>query len=106
MSNKHYTDTEQIYINDAADQLGRRPATIRDWERRGLLPKYLMSNRNDRGWRFWTPKQIEGLKAWMERKDMRPGKGLPHYKPDAATVVKHIQGQRKPRKKTEPPIAA
>jgi hypothetical protein len=100
------TKETQIFIHQASEELGRRPATIRDWERRGLLPKWLRSKRNDRGWRFWTQPQIEGIKAWMIRNDMRPGKGLPHYKPDAEQVAKHINGQRKPRRKVEPPVAA
>jgi hypothetical protein len=98
-------DTKQIFIREAAELLNRRPPTIRDWERRGVLPARLRSKRNDRGWRFWTEPQIEGIKAWMQKNDMRPGKGLPHYKPTAEEVAKHLEGQREPRRRDEPVAA-
>lgn len=90
---------ERVYIREAAEMLDRKPATLRSWERYGWLPKELRSQRGTRGWRFWTPAQIEGIREWMTANDMRPGKGLPHYKPNAAQVHQHMVGQRRPRKR-------
>jgi hypothetical protein len=96
-------DETQLYISDVAEMVNRKPATIRDWERRGILPRKLQSKRAPRGWRYWTPDQVEGIKDWMLKKDMRPGKGLPHYKPTPAEVDKHLEGQRQPRKREAVP---
>lgn len=87
-----------IYITEAAELLNRRPHTIRDWERKGVLPKELRSNRSSRGWRYWTSKQIQEIREWMKEEDMRPGKGLPHYKPTEQQIELHIARQRMPRK--------
>lgn len=92
---------EKLYISDVAETLNRKPATIRDWERRKILPENLRSLRAERGWRYWTPEQVDKLKQWMLDSDMRPGKGLPHYKPTAAQIDAHIEGQRKPRKNVD-----
>src|ERR1043166_4981706 len=94
---------KQIGIQEAGQLLNRRPATLRHWEResdRGNLnfPSELRSQRNLRGWRYWTPEQIVKIKEWMVAEDMRPGKGLPHYHPNEAQIARHIEGQRKPRK--------
>ncbi len=89
-----------IYIREAAESLNRRPATIRMWEREGLLPKQLRPHRSHRGWRYWTQPQIDGLKRWMADNDMRPGKGLKHYRPTHEEVARHLEGQRRSRKNT------
>lgn len=88
-----------IYITEAAELLNRRPHTIREWERQGVLPKDLRSQRSNRGWRYWTRKQIQEIREWMREEDMRPGKGLPHYKPTEQQVEVHVKRQRRPRKK-------
>lgn len=87
----------QINIAELARRVNRRPATIRAWERHGLLPEELLPKRSDRGWRYWTPSQVEGIKTWMVEQDLRPGKGLPHYKPSDAKVEQHLERQRRPR---------
>jgi hypothetical protein len=87
----------EIYINEAAELVGRKPGTLRSWEYNDMLPKHLLPARNNRGWRFWTPEQIEGIKRWLIDEDIRPGKGLVHYRPDAARVERHIARQRGPR---------
>lgn len=91
-------DESKIYIRDAALALNRRPATLREWERSGLLPRHLRSTRSERGWRYWSREQIEQIKAWMVEIDLRPGKGLEHYHPTPAQVQAHLEGQRRPRK--------
>jgi DNA-binding transcriptional MerR regulator len=90
---------ERIYIRQAADELGRRMATLRKWEQLGLLPKHLRAHRGHRGWRYWTPAQIDGLKKWIKDTDRRPGKGLPHYHPNEAQQKKAMQKMRKPRRR-------
>jgi hypothetical protein len=89
---------EKVYIRDAAAQLNRRMATLRKWEQLGLLPPELHPHRGERGWRYWTPDQVEGLKTWIKETDRRPGKGLPHYDPTEADLDKAIAMMRKPRK--------
>ena len=89
---------DPIYITEVAELINRRPHTIRDWERKGVLPDSLKSNRSSRGWRYWTNQQIQGIKEWMKEEDMRPGKGLPHYKPTDKQIELHILRQRRPRK--------
>lgn len=87
---------ERIYIRDAADLLNRRMATLRKWEQLGVLPTHLIPHRGHRGWRYWTPEQIEGIKEWLKETDRRPGKGLPHYNPTEADLDRAIAMMRKP----------
>lgn len=68
---------ERLYsIGEVAEELDRVPHTIRIWIYQNRLPKHLLPQRDDRNWRFWTLEQIEGLKQWLVKEDMRPGKGL------------------------------
>jgi hypothetical protein len=89
---------ERIYIREAAEALDRQMSTLRKWEQLGALPKHLQPHRGERGWRYWTPDQIEGIKEWIRETDRRPGKGLPHYNPTEAQLDKAIQHMRRPRK--------
>lgn len=69
--------TERLYsIGEVAEELNRVPHTLRIWEYNKRLPKQLLPSRDDRGWRWWTQKQVEGLKEWVIVEDMRPGKSL------------------------------
>lgn len=69
--------TERLYsIGEVAEELDRVPHTLRIWQYQGRLPDYLLPQRDDRGWRYWTEKQVEELKAWVVSEDLRPGKGL------------------------------
>lgn len=99
------TDNEQgadrIYIREAAKILNRRMATLRKWEQLGVLPKHLIPHRGTRGWRYWTPDQIQEIRDWIRETDRRPGKGLPHYNPTEAELEKAIEAMRTPRNKTE-----
>lgn len=90
-------DTQKIFIVELAEQVHRRPATIRQWDRMGILPKAARPQRNDRGWRYWTPDQVPMILDWMKASDLRPGKGLAHYNPSREEVDAHIEGQRLPR---------
>jgi hypothetical protein len=87
----------KIYIVELAELVNRRPATIRQWDRTGILPADCRPERNDRGWRYWTEAQAAKIAKWMDEVDLRPGKGLKHYKPSATQVKAHLDGQRLPR---------
>jgi hypothetical protein len=88
---------ERIYIREAAELLNRRMATMRKWEQLGVLPDHLRPHRGNRGWRYWTPSQIQGIREWLRETDRRPGKGLPHYNPTEAQLDKAIESMRTPR---------
>lgn len=97
----------KVYIGDAAVLLNRRRATIRGWEREQMLPQELRSYRDTRGWRYWTPDQIIGIKRWIIEADMRPGKAFEHYKPTPEQIAAHIakcRGARKPRLVDDPDL--
>ena len=86
-------EEERIYIGQLAEQIHREMGTIRKWEREGRLPKHLRPRRGKRDHRYWTPKQVEGIKQWMKRNDMRPGRVVtPPSKED-----EHIEHLRKPK---------
>lgn len=69
-------DPDKVYLIELAEKINRKPNTIRIWERNGILPKKLVPKRDDRGWRYWTPKQVEDMKVWMEREHVGPGRGF------------------------------
>lgn len=92
---------QRIYIREAAELLNRRMATLRKWEQLGVLPEDLVPHRGTRGWRYWTPEQINGIRQWIRETDRRPGKGLPHYNPTEKELDKAIEAMRTPRSKTE-----
>jgi hypothetical protein len=89
---------ERIYIREAAELLDRRMGTLRKWEQLGLLPAHLLPQRGERGWRYWTPEQLEGIKQWIKETDRRPGKGLPYYDPTATELEKAVESMRRPRR--------
>jgi hypothetical protein len=95
----------RIGIREAAARLDRKPATLRSWERYGWLPPELLPERDQNGRRTWSERQVERLGEWMLERDMRPGKGLPHYKPTAEEIHEHVQKQRRPRGREEPVVA-
>lgn len=65
-----------LSIGEVAQRLDRVPHTVRVWEYSGRLPAHLMPQRDERGWRWWTEAQVEGIKKWLIDEDIRPGKGL------------------------------
>lgn len=67
---------KKYYIGEVAEELDRVPHSIRIWIYKGIVPKHLLPQRDERNWRFWTQEQIDGLKEWMILSDLRPGKGL------------------------------
>ena len=66
-------------ISELATIINRVPHTIREWERTGRLPQSLRPERDERGWRLWTGEQVEAIKEWIIKEDLRPGKGLISY---------------------------
>lgn len=91
---------ERIYIREAANMLNRQMATLRKWEQLGVLPDELRPHRGNRGWRYWTPEQITGIREWIRDTNRVPGKGLPHYNPTEKELDKALAMMRKPKKKT------
>ena len=90
---------QRIYMGQLCQLIDRRPATVRDWERRDVLPHHLRGHRDKpNGKRWWVQEQVDGILAWMKANDVRPGKGLPHYRPTPAKIHEHLEGQRLPRK--------
>ena len=67
-------------IKFTAEAVGRAPHTLRIWEYQGKLPKKLIPERDERGHRFWTDDQIEGIRQWIVDEDLRPGKSLEQYR--------------------------
>lgn len=65
-----------LSISEVAQRLGRVPHTVRVWEYDKRLPEHLLPQRDERGWRWWTEEQVEGIKQWIKDEDIRPGKGL------------------------------
>jgi hypothetical protein len=87
-----------IYIREVAEILDRRMATLRKWEQLGVLPDELRPQRGQRGWRYWTESQVEGLKEWLRETERWPGKGLPFYNPTEEKLTESIHMMRRPRK--------
>lgn len=74
--------TKMYSISDLAEEIDRTKQTIRNWDRQGRLPERLRPMRvGPKGWRRWSPEQVEGIKQWMQDKRMFSGGGLPHYNP-------------------------
>lgn len=96
-------DESRVYIREAAELLNRRMATLRKWEQLGVLPEELHPHRGERGWRYWTNEQLDGIKKWIKETDRRPGKGLPHYDPTEAELERAIAAMRQPRRKQGQP---
>ena len=67
MSEKRYK------IIDAAHAVGRVQHTLRVWEKTEKLPEHLRAKRDERGWRYWTQDQIDGINKWIDDEDIRPG---------------------------------
>jgi DNA-binding transcriptional MerR regulator len=49
-----------LTVSQAADELGVTPSWLRFGERLGALP---LAHRNRRGWRYYTPEDIERLRS-------------------------------------------
>jgi hypothetical protein len=97
---------EHIYIREAAEQLKRRMGTLRKWEQLGVLPENLRSQRGVRGWRFWTPDQIEGIKEWIRDTNRHSGNALPHWNPTEKKLDEAIDAMRRPHSPTRSRLEA
>ena len=59
-----FTGAGKIFrIIDLAKKLDRRPLTIKRWESAGLIPR---AKRDTRGWRYYTPDDVESLVAMVK----------------------------------------
>lgn len=91
------TAPKRIYLKEMAGAIDRRMNTVRLWEAQGVLPKDLQAHRDERGWRYWTPSQVQRIKAWMKREGRAPGSGLRNVKASPAQTEKILAGLRQPR---------
>lgn len=67
-------ESDHIYIEGMADELGRAVHTIRQWIREGALPRELRPHREGgRRKIYWLPDQVEGLRAFAEERSARRG---------------------------------
>lgn len=66
---------EEIYIGDLSALVDRSIATIREWDRDGVLPRECQPRRDSRGRRFWIKSQIAPLRAWIASRQVVPGGG-------------------------------
>ena len=99
MDVRHETAARRISISEAAELLDRREHTLRVWEYNDMLPERLRPRRDERGWRYWTPEQIEEIQRWLVDEDIRPGKGLKGYRPTPEKLAEHRRNMRGPRTK-------
>lgn len=86
----------EVSIAQLGRIIDRENNTIRAWERTGKLPKRLHPHRGPRNIRYWTHDQVhgkDGIIAWMEKNDMRPGKKFA----DPSNQGKHLQHLRRPK---------
>jgi hypothetical protein len=56
----------KIYILELAYSINRSPHTIRQWQAAKELPPGTYPQRDERGWRYWTPEQVDRIAAWLE----------------------------------------
>lgn len=93
-------EQRKIFISELAQEVNRREATVRGWCTHGKLPEHLQPHRDTKvSWRYWTPKQVAGIKRWMVRKNMVPGAGLKNYKMPEDQVDVFLSQLRKSRPK-------
>ena len=55
---------QEIYVADLAKSLDRSVRTIKEWEKKGLIPK---ARRDSRGWRIYTAQQAEKISKHVKR---------------------------------------
>lgn len=92
---------KRVYLKELAEQIDRRMNTIRGWEGTdktpAALPKSLLPHRDERGWRYWTPAQVQRIEAWMKREGRAPGVGLRNVKATDEKTQEILANLRKPR---------
>ena len=54
---------DRITITDVAEQLGVTPKTITRWEKAGKIKR---AKRDWRGWRVYSPDQVQEMKSLVE----------------------------------------
>lgn len=55
---------EIIHIADLAKSLDRSIRTVKEWEKKGLIPK---ARRDSRGWRVYSPEQADKILKHVKR---------------------------------------
>ena len=84
---------ERVYLRDLAVLIDRRMNTIRSWD----LPDELQPQRDDRGWRYWLPAQVEGIRCWMASEGKAPGHGLRNSRQSLEVTQRMLATMRQPR---------
>ncbi len=54
-----------VRVSDLAKTLDRSVRTIKEWEKKGLIPK---AQRDSRGWRVYSQEQVEKILKHVKRK--------------------------------------
>jgi hypothetical protein len=62
----NYKPRGRVYVAELAAILDRTQHTIRCWQRDKMLPRGAYPRRDERGWRYWTPEQVDIIVAWLE----------------------------------------
>jgi hypothetical protein len=93
-------DEGRVYIREASELLDRTMGCLRKWDDENVLPKKLRPKRGDRGWRYWTPAQIDAIKQWIIDTERFPGKGLPTYNPTHEDAERQVRAMRVPKSRT------
>jgi hypothetical protein len=55
-----------VYVAELAAILDRSIHTIRTWDYDRDLPRGCYPTRDHRGWRYWTPAQVDQIVRWVE----------------------------------------
>ncbi len=56
----------RIYVTDLARIIDRVAHTIRQWEAHKDLPAGCYPRRDEKGWRYWSPDQVDRITAWLD----------------------------------------
>jgi hypothetical protein len=78
--------------------IDRKSDTVRRWQghHKHPLPSHLLPKRGTRGWRYWNEEQVygdDGIIAWMQTLDLRPGRVVT----PPSKEHQHVSGLRKPK---------
>jgi hypothetical protein len=98
----NYKPKGRIYIRELAGIVDRSPHTIRLWQvsqksKPPILPLHLFPKRDSRGWRYWTPDQVDAIRTWMDKELIVPGSAGGKYRPDPEQVREMLAKLREPR---------
>lgn len=71
-----------LHMAQLEKELDRDRSTIRIWITNEWLPSDCMPDKDDSGWQFWTPDQVDKIKAWMQTRNQgRVEKSISRMRP-------------------------